>query len=115
MLTACPYNSFYTDIPATPPKYLLRRSFCILPARHHPLYPYWWPVTSASPDEVSSHIGMFSARTNDAFSPMGLEAAKCIMLAVDGARDWDDGGEGLKGWREETGEHGELILVEEGL
>jgi hypothetical protein len=94
-----------------PPKYLLDRSFCVLPVASHPLYSDWIPsISSFAADEVDAHIGMFNAKTNEGFYELGLNVAKVTMEAVESARNWDDDG---LGFREMKDENGRTVLVED--
>ncbi|ORY32635.1 hypothetical protein BCR39DRAFT_523294 [Naematelia encephala] len=109
------FRNFYTHLPAKPPSYLISRTFCILPPMSHPLYPVFVAASNTvAADEVSAHMGMFNPKTNDGFYDLGLEVIKVL-----GARIEEEGvgrvarEEGIDGWREEKGEDGKVIWVDE--
>lgn len=70
-----------------PPQHPSTRTFCLLPATTHALFPYWNPVKFDPPkteDEVSAHVGMFNPRTNASFYEMGQEVVSAVREAVSG-------------------------------
>lgn len=82
-------RSYYTLIPAST-NHPQPRTFCILPASTHPLFPCWRPSQSAVPeDEVAAHIGMFNPVTNEAFYEIGLDVCASVIEAVAFARGRD--------------------------
>ena len=79
------FGSFYTHLPPVPPDQIFKRTFCLLPAESHPLWPFWKPVTydtKKTEDEVACHLGMFNPRTNMSFYEMGLDVVNAIAEAV---------------------------------
>ncbi|ORX36872.1 hypothetical protein BD324DRAFT_651349 [Kockovaella imperatae] len=78
--------NFYTYLPASQPKHLTSRTFIILPSTSHPLYPRFRPASnSLASDEVSAHMGMFNAKTNDGFYDLGLEVMRGMGERVEEA------------------------------
>nr|ODN82523.1 hypothetical protein L203_05331 [Cryptococcus depauperatus CBS 7841] len=70
-------SSYYTHLPPSPPKHLITRTFSILPPIAHPLFSRFKPATNTiASDEVSAHMGMFNATTNDGFYDLGLCVAR---------------------------------------
>jgi hypothetical protein len=86
-------GSFYTHLPPTPPDQVFKRTFCLLPAESHPLWPFWKPVTydtKKTEDEVACHLGMFNPRTNMSFYEMGLDVVNAIAEAVGVVEEEED-------------------------
>ncbi|KAJ9115950.1 hypothetical protein QFC22_005093 [Naganishia vaughanmartiniae] len=103
------FRNYHTLIPPSHPTYPSSRSFCLLPSTTHPLYTSWQP-TVFSPtqveDEVSAHIGMFNARTNEGFYKLGLDVARDVEEALERDLDAD-----LERSREEEEEEEADFLV----
>ena len=68
-----PYHCFYTQLRGTNP-----RTFIIVPDAHKPYARAFTPIIIPAANEVAAHIGMFSMRTNPAYSSMGLDSAALI-------------------------------------
>jgi hypothetical protein len=79
-------SSHYTHIPPTPTQ-LIARTFAILPPPSHVSSPYWLAQDNTlAKDEVSAHMGMFNAKSNDGFYALGLK-----IVADVGARVEEEG------------------------
>jgi hypothetical protein len=117
-------DSFYTHLPPSPPEYLVTRTFCILPPTTHPLYPKFIAASNTlAKDEVSAHMGMFNAKTNDGFYELGLVVANAIAGRIESegvarGQTMDDDEDEVRelkardGWREEKRD-GKTVWVEE--
>jgi hypothetical protein len=82
-------NSIYTFIPAKPPDNLPARQFILLPKAKDAgnIVTGFTPNTnSLAADEIAAHVGMFEARSNEAYYQLGLDAAKIIQDAVSSRR-----------------------------
>ena len=65
----------------------LSRTFAILPPPSHVSTPFWHPQdNTVAKDEVSAHMGMFNAKSNDGFYALGLR-----VVADVGARIEEEG------------------------
>jgi hypothetical protein len=116
-------SSFYSHLPAKPPKQTLSRTFAILPATTHATYDRWRPASNTlATDEVAAHMGMFAPKTNDGFYDLGLAVAQQIgerieqegvgrsLTVID--HDFSKDDTEKDGWREEKDEQGRSVWVE---
>nr|GAT58178.1 predicted protein [Mycena chlorophos] len=82
------FRNFYTFLPPTPMISNAERTFCVLPRKSSPAGSRFIMARNGiAANEVDAHTGMFSAKTNDGYYDLGLEAAKAIRSAVFAARE----------------------------
>lgn len=75
--------SHYSHLPPTAAQ-PIARTFAILPPPKHVAAPYWFPQdNSISKDEVSAHMGMFNATTNDGFYALGLRVVGDVGARIE--------------------------------
>lgn len=82
------FRTFYTLLPANPPKFMDHRTFIILPKRKlspnedDPADHFLKAPNGLASDEIQAHTGMFEAKTNDGYYQLGLETSRVIREAL---------------------------------